>query len=775
MAIFRKSVNTILIGSVSLAVTVAIAGLVFYVSTSSHRMALQLEEQNLAQSADTLAKSIGQFLDDTASLAGTLADQAAVVAAFTESDPKRADERLKSYLESYKDTYWAMFAFDLSGKVVAGYNANMETMAGSDRASRDYVKAVIGGKDSFISDQVLEAQSGQNVYILAVSQAVKDTAGKLVGGVAVFPKWSVFTAAFLDPIRFGARGYGFIMDKSGVILAHAADKSLITKNLSEHEFIRKTLALKSGSLDYDWKGEAKILAVRSVPQTGWAVCMSAYTAELTETATAQRNVLAAVGLGVIILLVGVILFVSRSLILGPLLVIQAFTRQVASGDYKAELAGSFKYELADLAADIRHMVGEIKAKLGFTQGILSGMTNPCLGVDTDSKITFVNQPTLDMLEHGGRPESYVGQGMSEFFYADAGRTSAVTKVMASGEPIKNLDVELAGRKGGKRFIRANIFSLHDLDGKLIGGFCTYADLTEIKLQQQKIEDQNKVIAQAAVAATQIADQVASAAEELAAQIEESSRGTEIQRSRTGEAATAMEEMNASVLEVARNAGAAADLADRAKAKAQEGSGVVEEVVKTITRVNDQATALKGDMTEMGRQAEGIGAIMNVISDIADQTNLLALNAAIEAARAGDAGRGFAVVADEVRKLAEKTMSATSEVGSSVRAVQDRARKNIAATEETTKTIAASTQLASRSGTALQEIVGMVEVTADQVRSIATASEEQSAASEEINRSTEEINRIASETAEAMNQSASAVSDLSRLAQELKRIISDMQQ
>jgi len=237
----------------------------------------------------------------------------------------------------------------------------------------------------------------------------------------------------------------------------------------------------------------------------------------------------------------------------------------------------------------------------------------------------------------------------------------------------------------------------------------------------------------------------------------------------------MEEMNASVLEVARNAGAAADLADRAKAKAQEGSGVVEEVVKTITRVNDQATALKGDMTEMGRQAEGIGAIMNVISDIADQTNLLALNAAIEAARAGDAGRGFAVVADEVRKLAEKTMSATSEVGSSVRAVQDRARKNIAATEETTKTIAASTQLASRSGTALQEIVGMVEVTADQVRSIATASEEQSAASEEINRSTEEINRIASETAEAMNQSASAVSDLSRLAQELKRIISDMQQ
>ncbi|MDO9082805.1 MAG: methyl-accepting chemotaxis protein, partial [Humidesulfovibrio sp.] len=126
------------------------------------------------------------------------------------------------------------------------------------------------------------------------------------------------------------------------------------------------------------------------------------------------------------------------------------------------------------------------------------------------------------------------------------------------------------------------------------------------------------------------------------------------------------------------------------------------------------------------------------------------------------------------KLAEKTMTATNEVGAYIKAVQDSAKKNIEGTEATTRAIEESTATAGKSGEALREIVGMVERTADQVRSIATASEEQSAASEEISHTTEDINRIASETAQAMNESAHAVSDLSRLAQELRKIINNMQ-
>jgi methyl-accepting chemotaxis protein len=280
--------------------------------------------------------------------------------------------------------------------------------------------------------------------------------------------------------------------------------------------------------------------------------------------------------------------------------------------------------------------------------------------------------------------------------------------------------------------------------------------------------------QAADRLSSVVNIVSSASEELSAQIEESSQGADHQSRRLAETATAMEEMNATVLEVARNASQATDTAEKARSKAQEGATIVGKVVSGIGQVQGQSLELKTDMTTLGKQAEGIGHIMNVISDIADQTNLLALNAAIEAARAGEAGRGFAVVADEVRKLAEKTMTATKEVGEAIQEIQQGTRKNIDNVDRTVKTIEEATDLARASGETLTEIVNFVDLSTDQVRSIATASEEQSAASEEINRSVEEVNRIAAETMDGLRQSAQAVAELAQQAQELGSMVQEMQ-
>ncbi|MFZ5428184.1 MAG: methyl-accepting chemotaxis protein [Thermodesulfobacteriota bacterium] len=272
---------------------------------------------------------------------------------------------------------------------------------------------------------------------------------------------------------------------------------------------------------------------------------------------------------------------------------------------------------------------------------------------------------------------------------------------------------------------------------------------------------------------EIARQVALASDALAAQVDEVNRGAEIQNQRTEETATSMEEMNATVLEVAKNSSAAAESAESARTEAQKGAEIVAQSVAAIKQVYEQAHQLKTQMTALGKQADDISRILDVISDIADQTNLLALNAAIEAARAGEAGRGFAVVADEVRKLAEKTMNATKEVGDVIGSIQSGARGNIKSVEAAGNSIDQATNLANQSGEALSHIVELVTHTSDQVRSIATAAEEQSAASEEINRAVDDIRRVTAETSDGMNHSAKAVTGLAELAQKLQHLIDEM--
>ncbi|WP_027722331.1 methyl-accepting chemotaxis protein [Maridesulfovibrio zosterae] len=261
--------------------------------------------------------------------------------------------------------------------------------------------------------------------------------------------------------------------------------------------------------------------------------------------------------------------------------------------------------------------------------------------------------------------------------------------------------------------------------------------------------------------------------EVTSSADEIMRGSEFQKQRVTETATAMEEMNATVLEVAKNASETNESSEKSMLKARDGAEVVQKVINSMINIQGRTDQLKKSMEQLDSQAVDIGNVLGVINDIADQTNLLALNAAIEAARAGDAGRGFAVVADEVRKLAEKTIGATDEVESSINGIQTRARENVKGMDDTVDAVKSATELSRSSGEMLDEIVDLARNSADQIRSIATAAEEQSATSDEINRSVSEIDSMTEANARNSHMAAEGTQSLSEEVQELLNLVEEL--
>jgi methyl-accepting chemotaxis protein len=223
------------------------------------------------------------------------------------------------------------------------------------------------------------------------------------------------------------------------------------------------------------------------------------------------------------------------------------------------------------------------------------------------------------------------------------------------------------------------------------------------------------------------EEVTGALVEASARVREVKGEAEALGRAAGETSSSMEEMASSLKAVDAAAGEMGRLSGGVVEQAEVGRERVRQTIEGMEAIREAVEVAEGVMRGLGLRAREIGAIVDVIDEVADETNLLALNAAIIAAQSGESGRAFSVVADEIKELADRVMASTKEIAGLITAVQEESTQAQAAIEGGARSVLSGVELSAQAGEALEAITASAHSSGERVRSIAGAVREQSRA------------------------------------------------
>jgi methyl-accepting chemotaxis protein len=264
--------------------------------------------------------------------------------------------------------------------------------------------------------------------------------------------------------------------------------------------------------------------------------------------------------------------------------------------------------------------------------------------------------------------------------------------------------------------------------------------------------------------------ITTSSNEIATTVEEQERVAHQQVASVNETTTTMDELEVSFRQASDQARAAAIAARQALELAKGGTQAVGNNLEGMFTLEKEVELIAEQMLQLSEQANQIGSISQLVSDIANQTNILALNSSVEAVRAGEYGKGFGIVANEIRKLADQSQRSAEKISELVYQIQNAISSTVMVTEKGTKMVTAEVEIAKKTEQAFAGVSHAINKVALNTQQISLNLKQQLDGVQQVVKAMESINQGVKETASGISQARAGTQQLNEIALDLKHLV-----
>jgi len=326
------------------------------------------------------------------------AEAQGAASATLETDRTELNIMLASAMQKIGHDYESILVLDANGTVFAdGSNGKHQGLA---LDHREYFQTAKNGQSS-ISTPVKSKISGKP--IAPVCAPVHGPGGRFLGAVVMVLKIDFLTEV-ITSVKVGQTGYPFMIDKTGLVIAHPVEKHILATNLSDAKgmegIVEKMLGGETGVENYVFEGIEKIAGYAPVKLMGWSIGVTEPAEEFMAAAKAIRNVILLVSVLFLALTVVGILFFARSISKPVNAVIEGLNSgadEVASASGQVASAGQ---SLAEGASQQAASIEETSSSLEEMSSMTRQNANNANQADTLMKEanTIVDQANASMDE-----------------------------------------------------------------------------------------------------------------------------------------------------------------------------------------------------------------------------------------------------------------------------------------------------------------------------------------------------------------------------------------